>query len=190
MSDDKPVACLSQRRPTWTWAAHDGYIRWLDLHELFRANEHFALIRTDLEFQGESPAEFSPVIGGSIKVTGKTLFIEYQQESESSAFTTFLAGYRVRLLFDHPRPSRKPSLWAALSNMTRKNLKVAEALVLGGWPIFINQRIYFLLLKPYKGISSYVRVGTGYITYPAGEKEKVEALFTSSMFTTRNIRLY
>jgi hypothetical protein len=149
----KPTQCLSRRRPTWSWASHDCVVNWPGAYDNFVTNQYFALVRTDLEFLGQNPGNFNPVTGGSITVTGKLLEIPYKLEPRSCDLEKSLAGHRLRLLFDHPLPAggSKSSIWRAISSAIDK---VVKAIVLGGFPVYINQRIYFLLVAPHHGDAS------------------------------------
>lgn len=165
-------------------------MKWPGADENFVTNQYFALVRTDLEFLGQNPGDFNPVTGGSITVTGKMLEIPYKLEPRSCDLETSLAGHRLRLLFDHSLPAggSKSSIWRAISSEIDK---VVKAIVLGGFPVYINQRIYFLLVAPHRGdASAHVRVGTGYTLYPADRKSGMEALLAGSVFPTETVRVF
>jgi hypothetical protein len=166
-------------------------VKWPGPHENFVTNQHFALVRTDLEFLGQNSGDFGYVTGGSITVTGKALEIPYKLEPGSSDLEMSIAGHRLRLLFDHPMlaSSSKSGIWRAISSVI--NRKVVKAIALGGFPIYMSQRIYFLLVAPHHDdASAYIRVGTGYILYPADQKDRVEALFAGNVFPTETVRVF
>ncbi|KAI9866731.1 MAG: hypothetical protein M1813_000673 [Trichoglossum hirsutum] len=188
-ADSDTAPCLSQRYPSWSWASHHGLFKWPGDDYNFRANRHFSLVNINLEFLGQTPTEFSPVTGGFITVTGKMFDIPICREPGSSEAESFITRYAVRLLFDHAAPKPSSSLRGALSSLVRK--KAVKAIVLGGFPIYQRQRIYFLLVEPdTHRTSAYLRVGSSYVHYDIAEAQRVEALFDGSTFSTQTVRLY
>ena len=79
----------------------------------------------------------------------------------------------------------KPSIWGVISSAINK------AIVLGGFPMYMSLRIYFLLVAPHHGdASAHVRVDTGYILYSADQKNRMEALFAGHIFPTETVRVF
>jgi hypothetical protein len=57
--------------------------------------------------------------------------------------------------------------------------------------MYMSLRIYFLLVTPHHGdASAHVRVDTGYILYPAYQKNRIEALFAGHIFPTETVRVF
>jgi hypothetical protein len=129
-------------------------VKWPDADENFVPNQYFVLVRTDLEFLGQNPGDFDSVTGVSITVIGRALEIPYKLEPGSCDLETSLAGHRLRLLFDHSLPAggSKSSIWRVISSAIDK--KVVKTIVSGGFSVYINQRIYFLLIAPQHGDAS------------------------------------
>ncbi|KAH6663862.1 heterokaryon incompatibility protein-domain-containing protein [Halenospora varia] len=149
------------RRPTWTWASHNGFVAWWPNHSSFQPEARLALRKTELRYCGNKPETFGKVDGGFITIEGVISQVVVQSIPENAAVSAKMEKFPVKFFVDslYPKDYASPPVRF-------------PALALGhGVDTTHWIRTYLLVLKPISSTQlSYWRVGFAYVDFQTLEQ--------------------